>query len=354
MKRYQLGFLHRSARPSEELLPKKDAIEDIRRPHHFRLFFEDPLWSAFDNGEDDGERYFTRAKQRAEQVSYTVQGLREEAGIGYWERKKKNPKVLSKKESKRAVLRLRQEGKRERKRQDGAERESNYINDGEGAGQEKVPKYVEQPDVVPNIESLFGEGSWDGEEAEEKASEDVQMKAIAGGAEDGASTNDGQLDYSATRREHVSQEVEKGDRLLKEGEDGDGGETQKGKETEEVHYMDDSVSWGNVRDVVQNCSLIVGLHPDQATDAILRFALSTGKPFAIVPCCVYSKDFPHRRLEDGSRVKSYESLVRYILEIGEKSGAPMQMKTLEFGGRNQVIYSRGRRSKEKCSGELSR
>lgn len=41
---------------------------------------------------------------------------------------------------------------------------------------------------------------------------------------------------------------------------------------------------------------VVGLHPDQATDSILDFALECGKPFAIVPCCVFPRLFPHRRL----------------------------------------------------------
>ena len=35
-----------------------------------------------------------------------------------------------------------------------------------------------------------------------------------------------------------------------------------------------------------NASAVVGLHPDGATEAIVDFALATGKPFAVVPCCV--------------------------------------------------------------------
>ncbi len=30
-------------------------------------------------------------------------------------------------------------------------------------------------------------------------------------------------------------------------------------------------------------------HPDQAAGAMVEFALRAGKPFACVPCCVYSK-----------------------------------------------------------------
>ena len=49
------------------------------------------------------------------------------------------------------------------------------------------------------------------------------------------------------------------------------------------------------RAAFQGCRLIVGLHPDQATEAIVDLALAVGSPFAIVPCCVYSAEFPKRR-----------------------------------------------------------
>ncbi|GIL68582.1 hypothetical protein Vafri_21834, partial [Volvox africanus] len=51
-----------------------------------------------------------------------------------------------------------------------------------------------------------------------------------------------------------------------------------------------------VRKLLLGCSMVVGLHPDQATEAILDFALECGKPFALVPCCVFPRLFPNRRL----------------------------------------------------------
>ncbi|KXZ53943.1 hypothetical protein GPECTOR_6g861 [Gonium pectorale] len=51
-----------------------------------------------------------------------------------------------------------------------------------------------------------------------------------------------------------------------------------------------------VAELLRNCSLVVGLHPDQATEAILDFALQGGKPFALLPCCVFPRLFPGRRL----------------------------------------------------------
>jgi hypothetical protein len=41
--------------------------------------------------------------------------------------------------------------------------------------------------------------------------------------------------------------------------------------------------------LLQGASVLVGLHPDQATEAIVDTALRWNKPFAIVPCCVFTR-----------------------------------------------------------------
>eukprot|EP00658_Telonema_sp_P-2_P039889 TRINITY_DN28502_c0_g1_i1.p2 TRINITY_DN28502_c0_g1~~TRINITY_DN28502_c0_g1_i1.p2 ORF type:complete len:251 (+),score=61.58 TRINITY_DN28502_c0_g1_i1:53-805(+) len=69
----------------------------------------------------------------------------------------------------------------------------------------------------------------------------------------------------------------------------------------------------HVREVLLGCSCVAGMHPDQAAEPIVDWALGTGKPFAVVPCCVYSKEFPHRRLADGREVKSYNDLIDYLM-----------------------------------------
>eukprot|EP00958_Prasinococcus_capsulatus_P019446 scaffold2404_cov398-Prasinococcus_capsulatus_cf.AAC.12 len=42
-------------------------------------------------------------------------------------------------------------------------------------------------------------------------------------------------------------------------------------------------------ELLDSVCLIVGLHPDQATDAIVDFALEKRIPFAVVPCCTYHR-----------------------------------------------------------------
>ncbi|KAG7389942.1 hypothetical protein PHYPSEUDO_009200 [Phytophthora pseudosyringae] len=87
-------------------------------------------------------------------------------------------------------------------------------------------------------------------------------------------------------------------------------------------------------ELFSDCSLFVGMHPDEATEAIVDAALTLGKPFAIVPCCVMSRVFPNRQCPDGTPVDTYETLVRYLLE----KHPSIQRAFLPFAGRNQVLY----------------
>jgi hypothetical protein len=70
-----------------------------------------------------------------------------------------------------------------------------------------------------------------------------------------------------------------------------------------------------------NSRLTTGMHPDQATEAIVDLALRLCVPFAVVPCCVYPSLFPHRRLlrRPGQRaiaVRSYATFCDYLLDKG--------------------------------------
>merc|ERR1739841_204185 len=47
-------------------------------------------------------------------------------------------------------------------------------------------------------------------------------------------------------------------------------------------------------EAVKNASLIIGLHSDGATEAIVDAALLYKKPFVVVPCCVFPNLFRER------------------------------------------------------------
>ncbi|RLN52571.1 hypothetical protein BBJ29_000258 [Phytophthora kernoviae] len=98
----------------------------------------------------------------------------------------------------------------------------------------------------------------------------------------------------------------------------------------------------NNAQLVNQASLLLGMHPDEATDAILDVAIKLGKPFAVVPCCVFGNTFPERRLANGSKVLSYENLVEYL----EAKHPNIEKAFLPFDGKNLVLFRRPQTSND--------
>ncbi|KAI9259931.1 hypothetical protein BY458DRAFT_440333 [Sporodiniella umbellata] len=90
-------------------------------------------------------------------------------------------------------------------------------------------------------------------------------------------------------------------------------------------------------ELVSKASLFVGLHPDQATIPIVDMAIKTQKPFAVIPCCVFSQENQTRKLLSGEIVMTTDQLIKYICEKDVPSG---KIKTdyLAFEGKNKVVY----------------
>mmetsp|Transcript_32779 Transcript_32779/g.47445 ORF Transcript_32779/g.47445 Transcript_32779/m.47445 type:complete len:332 (-) Transcript_32779:165-1160(-) len=97
---------------------------------------------------------------------------------------------------------------------------------------------------------------------------------------------------------------------------------------------------GEVLRTLQSVKLVVGFHPDQATEACIDLAMCLGVPFCIVPCCVFPSEFPNRRVKsNGERVNRYRSLIQYLKE---KVPWCMRVAELEFSSdtaKNIVLYS---------------
>ena len=81
----------------------------------------------------------------------------------------------------------------------------------------------------------------------------------------------------------------------------------------------------------------MGIHPDQATEALVDIALALGKPFAVVPCCVFPTMFPERRLRTGQSVRTYRGFIHYL----RAKHPAIETARLPFEGRNRVLYWRG-------------
>ena len=120
-------------------------------------------------------------------------------------------------------------------------------------------------------------------------------------------------------------------------DDGDAGDDADG----EIELDQDAVV-SALDDVLRRVSIVVAMHPDQATDAAVDFALERNLPFAVVPCCVYAKEFGKRRLADGSRVTTHAHLVDHLVQ---KAGlTDVRVAELPFPGKNVVVYGTGRRA----------
>jgi hypothetical protein len=100
----------------------------------------------------------------------------------------------------------------------------------------------------------------------------------------------------------------------------------------------ESLASSDVEAVLRGCSAAIGLHPDGATDALVDFALFRGIPFAVVPCCTFSKHFQHRRTAAGGPVRTPQEHLDFL----QAKDLGVRRATLDLAGRNTVLYHMGR------------
>ena len=90
------------------------------------------------------------------------------------------------------------------------------------------------------------------------------------------------------------------------------------------------------RRLLRDASCVIGLHSDEATELIVDAALKYGRPFAVVPCCVFPRLFPQRRLAGGGAVRTTAELCAYLLE----KTPDLETDFLPLTGRNKIIFRR--------------
>jgi hypothetical protein len=86
--------------------------------------------------------------------------------------------------------------------------------------------------------------------------------------------------------------------------------------------------------IINEASLIIGMHPDEATFDIIKTSCKYSKNFAVVPCCVFPTLFSDRILKNGEKVVEYPELISYIMEYVPDA----KIDFLNIEGRNKVIY----------------
>lgn len=104
---------------------------------------------------------------------------------------------------------------------------------------------------------------------------------------------------------------------------------------------DDEIISLELRNAIEDSSLIIGLHADGATEAIVDAALKYNKPFVVVPCCVFPSFFPSRTILVESKtvpVRTHEQFCLFLLRKDPR----FVMEELPFDGRNIAIWWDGK------------
>lgn len=110
----------------------------------------------------------------------------------------------------------------------------------------------------------------------------------------------------------------------------------------EMHFTEDTVATDErLMAAIDDCTLMIGLHADSATECIVDTAIAAKKPFVVVPCCVFPNFFKQRTvLEDGVHrpVRNYGQFCKYLLQKDSR----LQKSVLPFEGRNIAVWWDGK------------
>ncbi len=218
----------------------------------------------------------------------------------------------------------------------------------EGAGGREVrePKHVRV---------YFTHAVWEGDEASVRASYELARASrwcVKGLVADGGGTYE--VAANEASRVKVTNEgvfTPIRDRNYQWSNEDDDKDDDKDDADEEEPDLSADETRAALLDVLERCTHVIAMHPDQATDAAIDFAIERRLPFAIVPCCVYSKDFPHRRLRSGARVSTHRDLVDHLVE--RAFAVDVHARELPFPGKNIVVYGTGAR-RDACAPCLER
>lgn len=86
-----------------------------------------------------------------------------------------------------------------------------------------------------------------------------------------------------------------------------------------------------------NYDVLVGLHPDKATDLIISSAAKNKKSFAVIPCCVMANIIPFVRGKKIPHKSKFELWDEHLIQYAQKLNFKVEVQKLPFSGRNTAI-----------------
>lgn len=97
--------------------------------------------------------------------------------------------------------------------------------------------------------------------------------------------------------------------------------------------------------------VIVGMHPDQATDVILEEAAKSRATAIVVPCCALSTrwtfwNMPQhagRGIPIHRDTSTYKRWLNHLVIESSKRGLQLNQYLLPMNGRNVILYGKGKR-----------
>jgi hypothetical protein len=97
--------------------------------------------------------------------------------------------------------------------------------------------------------------------------------------------------------------------------------------------------------VLQRAQVVLGLHPDEATEGVVDWAIEHKRGFCIVPCCVFARLFPDRYLVSETsaagtatgrrKVRTHADLCLYLL----RKHRGIRCTQLNFEGMNTCLWA---------------
>ncbi len=92
--------------------------------------------------------------------------------------------------------------------------------------------------------------------------------------------------------------------------------------------------WFDYKTAPDDYGLVLGMHPDEGTDHVIKFAARHKIPFAVCPCCVK----PSAAAYHG--IKEYQPWCRHLAALAQGLGMKVDVFDLRMRGCSTVIVGR--------------